>query len=104
MSQAPRQSRGLHPIRAAARRWRVRYVAPILVWAHWLVVAFCSANLAHRPPGWPERYLLYAPLSLPQMPGEGRYEVASTGPPAVRCHLTGLRRPLASGGLVWVLE
>ena len=60
----------------------LRYVAPILVRTHRSVVAFSLAQLAHQPPGWPERYLLYAPLSLPQRPGEGRYEVASTGPPA----------------------
>ena len=59
----------------------LRYVATILVWAHWFVVAFSFVQLAYRPAGWPERYLLYAPLSLPQRPGEGRYEVASTGPP-----------------------
>ena len=116
MSQAPRQSRGLHPIRAAASVLRMggstlmrldpdglRYVATILVWAHWFVVAFSFVQLAYRPAGWPERYLPYAPLSLPQRPGEGRYEVASTGPPAVRCHLTGLRRRFTPG-LGWVLE
>ena len=90
MSQAPRQSQGLHPIRTAANVFRMsveplmrldadglRYVATILVWAHWFVVAFSLVQLAHQPPGWPERYLLYAPLSLPQRPGEGRREVAA---------------------------
>ena len=77
MSQAPRQSRGLHPIRAAASVLRMggstlmrldpdglRYVATILVWAHWFVVAFSFVQLAYRPAGWPERYVVYAPLFL----------------------------------------
>ena len=77
MSQAPRQSRGLHPIRAAASVLRMggstlmrldpdglRYVATILVWAHWFVVAFSLVQLAYRPAGWPERYVVYAPLFL----------------------------------------
>ena len=77
MSQAPSQSRGLHPIRAAASVLRMgrstlmrldpdglRYVATILVWAHWFVVAFSLVQLAYRPAGWPERYVVYAPLFL----------------------------------------
>ena len=77
MSQAPSQSRGLHPIRAAASVLRMgsstlmrldpdglRYVATILVWAHWFVVAFSFVQLAYRPAGWPERYVVYAPLFL----------------------------------------
>ena len=77
MSQARRQSRGLHPIRAAASVLRMggstlmrldpdglRYVATILVWAHWFVVAFSFVQLAYRPAGWPERYVVYAPLFL----------------------------------------
>ncbi len=77
MSQAPSQSRGLHPIRAAASVLRIgsstlmrldpdglRYVATILVWAHWFVVAFSFVQLTYRPAGWPERYVVYAPLFL----------------------------------------
>ena len=77
MSQVPRQSRGLRPIRAAARVFGMsgstlmrldldglRFVATILVWAHWFVVAFSFAQLAYRPAGWPERYVVYAPLLL----------------------------------------
>ncbi len=77
MSQAPRQSRSLHPIRAAASVFRMsgstrmrldpdglRYVATILVWAHWFVVAFSFVQLAYRPAGWPEHYVVYAPLFL----------------------------------------
>ena len=77
MSQAPRQSPGLHPIRTAATVFRVsgstlmrldpdglRYVATILVWAHWFVVAFSFVQLAYRPAGWPERYVVYGPLFL----------------------------------------
>ena len=33
----------------------LRYVATILVWAHWFVVAFSFVQLAYRPPSWPER-------------------------------------------------
>ena len=77
MSQAPRQGRGLRPIVTAASVFRVsdstlmrldpdglRYVATILVWAHWFVVAFSFVQLAYRPSGWPERYVVYAPLVL----------------------------------------
>ena len=77
MSQAPRQSRGLQPIRKAASVFRMsgstlirldpdglRFVATILVWAHWFVVAFSLVQLAYRPAGWPERYVVYAPLVL----------------------------------------
>ena len=77
MSQAPRQSRGLRLIRAAARVFGMsgttlmrldpdglRFVATILVWAHWFVVAFSFVQLAYRPAGWPERYVVYAPLFL----------------------------------------
>ena len=77
MSQAPRQSRGLNPIRAAAGAFRMsgptlmrldpdglRYVATILVWAHWFVVAFNLVQLAYRPAGWPERYIVYVPLLI----------------------------------------
>ena len=73
----PRRSRGLRPIRAAARVFGMgvdplmrldpdglRFVATILVWAHWLVVAFSFTQLAYRPAGWPERYVVYAPLLL----------------------------------------
>ena len=42
----------------------LRYVATILVWAHWFVVAFSLVQLAYRPAGWPERYVVYAPLFL----------------------------------------
>ena len=77
MSQAPRRSRGLRPIRGAARVFGMsgstlmrldpdglRFVATILVWAHWFVVAFSFVQLAYRPAGWPERYVVYAPLLL----------------------------------------
>ena len=77
MSQVPRQSRGLDPIRKAASVFGMsgstlmrldpdglRFVATILVWAHWFVVAFSFAQLAYRPAGWPERYVVYAPLLL----------------------------------------
>ena len=77
MSQVPRRSRGLRPIRAAARVFGMsvdplmrldpdglRFVATILVWAHWFVVAFSFVQLAYRPAGWPERYVVYAPLLL----------------------------------------
>ena len=77
MSQAPRRSRGLRLIRAAARVFGMsgttlmrldpdglRFVATILVWAHWFVVAFSFVQLAYRPAGWPERYVVYAPLFL----------------------------------------
>ena len=42
----------------------LRFVATILVWAHWFVVAFSFVQLAYRPAGWPERYVVYAPLLL----------------------------------------
>ena len=42
----------------------LRYVATILVWVHWFVVAFSLVQLAYRPAGWPERYVVYAPLLL----------------------------------------
>ena len=42
----------------------LRFVAAILVWAHWFVVAFSFVQLAYRPAGWPERYVVYAPLLL----------------------------------------
>ena len=77
MSQAPHQSRGFRPIRKAASLFRMsgstlirldpdglRYVTAILVWAHWFVVAFSLVQLAYRPAGWPERYVVYAPLIL----------------------------------------
>ena len=77
MSQAPRQSRGRHPIRDSRRRLsdeRLDAHAPRpgraeirrnhLVWAHWFVVAFSFVQLAYRPAGWPERYVMYAPLFL----------------------------------------
>ena len=117
MSRAPRQSRGLHPIRRAASVFRVsvepherfdpdglRYVATIPVWAHWLVVAFSFAQMAYRPSGWPERYAVYPPLFLLQRLGAGQCEVPASVPPSDRCHLIGLRPHLAPGGLVWVLE
>ena len=77
MSQAHRRRRGLHPTRTAARVFGMsgstlmrldpdglRFVAAILVWAHWFVVAFSLVQLAYRPAGWPERYVVYAPLLL----------------------------------------
>ena len=77
MSQVPHQSRGFRPIRKAASVIRMsveplirldpdglRYVTAILVWAHWFVVAFSLVQLAYRPAGWPERYVVYAPLIL----------------------------------------
>ena len=77
MSQAPQQSRGFRPIRKAAGVFRMsgstlmrldsdglRYIAAILVWARWFVVAFSLVQLAYRPAGWPEHYVVYAPLVL----------------------------------------
>ena len=77
MSQAPQQSRGFRPIRKAAGGFRMsgstlmrldsdglRYIAAILVWARWFVVAFSLVQLAYRPAGWPEHYVVYAPLVL----------------------------------------
>ena len=81
----------------------LRYVAPILAWALWSVVAFSCVQLAYRPAGRPECYAGYAPLFLVQRPGAGRRQVASTVRPAVWCHLTGLRRRFTPG-LGWVLE
>ena len=62
MSQAPQQSRGFRPIRKAASVFRMsgstlirldpdglRYIATILVWAHWFVIAFSLAQPAHWP-------------------------------------------------------
>ncbi len=95
MSQAPRQSRGLHPTRTASSIFRVsgstlmrldpdglRYVATIPVWAHWLVVAFCFVQLAYRPAGWPERYAVYAPLLLLLVAFNGytHYRLATSRP------------------------
>jgi hypothetical protein len=81
----------------------LRFVATILVWAHWFVVAFSFVQLAYRPAGWPEGYAVYAPLFLVQRPRVGRREVVATGPPADSSHLLGLRRRLTPG-LGWVLE
>ena len=77
MSQPHCRSRGLRPIKAAASVFGMsgstlmrldpdglRFVATILVWAHWFVVAFSLVQLAYRPWGWPERYVVYAPLLL----------------------------------------
>ena len=77
MSQPHCRSRGLRPIKAAASGFGMsgstlmrldpdglRFVATILVWAHWFVVAFSLVQLAYRPWGWPERYVVYAPLLL----------------------------------------
>ena len=117
MSQAPRQSKGLHPTRTAAGVFGMsveplirldldglRCVAALQVWAHWFVVAFCCVQPACQPAGWPERYLVNAPLLLLQRLEAGRCEVAAPVPPSDRCHPIGLRRRLAPGGLVWVLE
>ncbi len=39
----------------------LRYVANVLVWAHWFVIVFCLVQLVYRPVGWPERYAVYVP-------------------------------------------
>ena len=75
MSQATRQSRGFHPIRAAASVFRVsdwtphridpdglRYVANILVWAHWWVGAVCFFQLVYRPYYGPAKFAAYTVL------------------------------------------
>ena len=77
MSQAERQSRASHPIGTPSSAVRLngsalirldpdglRYVATVLVWAHWFVVAFVIVQLAYRPVGWPELYVVYVPLVL----------------------------------------
>ena len=117
MSQAHRRRRGLHPTRTAAAVFGMsgstlirvdpdglRHVATLPVRAHWFVVAFSLVQPAYRPSGWPERHAGCAPLFLLQRLGAGRREVAAAVRPAVRCHPIGFRRPLTSGGLVWVLE
>ena len=45
-----------------------RDVAPKPVRAHRYAAAFGLAQPTYRPPGWPERYVVYAPLQLPQGP------------------------------------
>ena len=65
MSKGHRHGRDLHPVRAAARALGMsgstlmrldqdgpRFVATILVWAHWFVVALTFVQLAYRPAGW----------------------------------------------------
>ena len=64
MSQAPRQSRGLHPIRAAAGVFRtgstlrgldpdvVRYAAGVSVWARWFIAAVTLFQFAYRFRFW----------------------------------------------------
>ena len=64
MSQAPRQSRGLHPIRAAAGVLRsgstlrgldpdvVRYAAGVSVWARWFIAAVTLFQFAYRFRFW----------------------------------------------------
>ena len=112
MSLAPRQSRGFHPIWTAFSVYRMRveppmrldpdglrYVATIVAWAYWFVVAFSLVHMAYRPSGWPERYAVYAPLLLLQRLGAGLCEVAAPVPLAVQCHLIGLRPHLAPGGV-----
>ena len=42
----------------------LRYIATILIWAHWFVVAFSLVQMAYRPAGWPECYVVYAPLFM----------------------------------------
>lgn len=64
MSRAPRQNRGVHPARQAANVFRMggstlmrlypdglRYVATLLVWAHWFVVALSFVQMVYRPSG-----------------------------------------------------
>ena len=95
MSQAPQQSRGFRPISKAAGVFRInnstlmrldpdglRYIATILVWAHWFVVAFNLVQLAYRPVGWPERYVVYAPLFilLVAFNGMTQYRLATKRP------------------------
>ena len=94
MSQAHRQSRGSHPIRVAARRWRAERRRAHAGPANRFEVAFCLAQLALRPSGWPERCVVYAPLFLSQDLGAGWCKVAAPVPQAVQCHPSGLRRRL----------
>ena len=82
MSQAPRQNRCLHPIRKTAsvfRDERLDAHAPRPGRAEMrrnhpglgtlVRVAFSLARPAYRPAGWPDRYVVYAPLFLPQRLG-----------------------------------
>ena len=116
MSQAPRQSWSLYPIRASASAfgmsgstlmrldpYGLRCVATILVWAHWFVVTFCLAQVAYRPSGWPERYAVYAPYCCCK--GWGHASAAccagsAAGPVSSNRAAASLR----ARRLVWVLE
>ena len=101
MSQTHRQSRGLHPIRAAAKRWRAEIRR-----AHTGLGALARGRLLFCAAGAPAFGLAggLGRVCAAVPAGAGQREVAATVRPAVRCHLTGLRRRLAPGGLVWVLE
>ena len=93
MSQAHRQSRGLDAIGTPSSAVRLsgsalirldpeglRYVATVLVWLHWFVVAFVLVQLAYRPVGWPEMYVVYVPLALLLVAFNGytHYRLANT--------------------------
>ena len=104
MSQAPRQSRGLHPIRAAARRWRADtrrgHTGPGALVRDRLLS--CAADApAFGLAGALSPVCAAVPAAKA---GAGLCEVAAPVRPAVRCHPTGLRPHMAPGGLVWVLE
>ena len=93
MSQAPRQSQGIHPIRRAARVLRMsdatlnqmvpdglKRVATVSVWLHWFAVAFLIFQLVYRPWYGAERYAAYALLLvlLSALNGYLHYRLAST--------------------------
>ena len=75
MSQSTQQSRGFHPIRAAASVFRVRdlaldqidpdglkYVATVSVRAHWFIVALMLFELVYRPYYGVAKYAAYGLL------------------------------------------
>ena len=103
MSQAPRQSRVLHPIRAAAGRWRAEIRR-----AHTGPGALVRGRLLSCAAGTPAFGLAGAlsPVcaAIPAAKAGGRpARGRCASRPAFRCHLTGLRRRFTPG-LGWVLE
>ena len=74
ISESSSQTRVVHPTRTeASTLWAgdradgpidpdgLRYVATILLWARWFVIAFCLLQLVYRPAGWPLSYAIYVP-------------------------------------------
>ena len=117
MSQATRQSRGLHPFRATSSVFRMsgsmpmrldpgglRYAASLPVRAHWFMASLQSCAAGVPACGLAGAQAVYAPLFLLQKLGAGQCEVAAPAPPAEGCHLFGLRGVLGGKSLVWVLE